>query len=84
MTFEYLSQLCQNKEQVFSQPGGPKDSRGEQNALQNLQLETCFTIEKQTIIVNENEQNLKKKKNRVDEDELSTIVPFPTSVLHHL
>ncbi|XP_056893432.1 KICSTOR complex protein SZT2 isoform X1 [Takifugu flavidus] len=29
MTFEYLSQLCQNKEQVFSQPGGPKDSRAE-------------------------------------------------------
>lgn len=41
MTFEYLSQLCQNKEQVFSQPGGPKDSRGEQNTFQNLQLETC-------------------------------------------
>lgn len=30
MTFEYLSQLCQNKEQVFSQPGGLKDSRGEE------------------------------------------------------
>ncbi|CAG01161.1 unnamed protein product, partial [Tetraodon nigroviridis] len=29
MTFEYLSQLCQNKEQVFPQPGGPKDSRAE-------------------------------------------------------
>lgn len=28
MTFEYLSQLCQNKEQVFSQPGGPKDPGG--------------------------------------------------------
>lgn len=30
MTFEYLSQLCQNKEQVLLQPGGLKDSRGEE------------------------------------------------------
>lgn len=34
MTFEYLSHLCQNKEQVFSQPSRPKDSRGGQNFLQ--------------------------------------------------
>lgn len=29
MTFEYLSQQCQNKEQVFSLPAEAKDLRGE-------------------------------------------------------
>lgn len=28
MTFEYLSQLCQNKDQVCSLPAGLKDVRG--------------------------------------------------------
>lgn len=30
MTFEYLSQLCQNKEQVFSLPTEAKDLKGEE------------------------------------------------------
>lgn len=29
MTFEYLSQLCQNKDRVFSLPTETKDSKGE-------------------------------------------------------
>lgn len=32
MTFEYLSQLCQNKEQVFSLPAEAKDVKGEETA----------------------------------------------------
>lgn len=30
MTFEYLSQLCQNKEQVFSLPAEAKDLKGDE------------------------------------------------------
>ncbi|KAG8003235.1 KICSTOR complex protein SZT2 [Nibea albiflora] len=35
MTFEYLSQLCQNKDQVCSLPGGLKDMRGEAPACED-------------------------------------------------
>lgn len=33
MTFEYLSQLCQNKDQICSLPAELKDSRGDETLL---------------------------------------------------
>lgn len=38
MTFEYLSQLCQNKDQVCSLPAGLKDVRGNKAPHYNNQI----------------------------------------------
>lgn len=46
MTFEHLSQVCQNKEQVCSLPAGLKDLRGEETLdfLTSLYLVVCLQL----------------------------------------
>lgn len=52
MTFEYLSQLCQNKEQIFSLPPEAKDVKGKEAAAAVEQFATvpliCFHPESMT------------------------------------
>lgn len=47
MTFEYLSQLCQNKEQVFSLPAEAKELKGD-----GTQLKTIFTSAVEQFVPN--------------------------------
>lgn len=44
MTFEYLSQLCQNKEQVFSLPAEAKDLKGDGTQLKTIFYKCSGTV----------------------------------------
>lgn len=57
MTFEYLSQLCQNKEHVFSLPAEAKDVKGEEAAAaaEDHISSVALTDQKNVLVTDLNE-----------------------------